>query len=195
MKKNHVIFPTIILLSVSKIIYLITGLCILFQGCASHDPSIRITEINSQYNLTVPECQVNLKFPKGNFIRHDAKLLVESTDIGGLGNPRYFFFSNDKSDIIISGWFESKKQYPLWEEYKKNFAKAASKVSFVKEGIWDTVILSDEGRQHMRASCLLADTWIDLHISTNAVNGDSNERLITFLKTIQVEIKPKANIR
>jgi len=150
---------------------------------------IQISEVDDKYLLSVPESQVILKFPKGNFLRAYPRIG------GATANPRYFFFEDKKAGIIVSGWFEPEKLYPgiqqLWEQDTKAYARSGlsspQNVSFEKQGIWDLIFFSRVGLPNMRANCVLAGTWIDLHISLYPSSTDDRARLIEFLKSVEVE--------
>ncbi|MFO1431655.1 MAG: hypothetical protein U1F76_16200 [Candidatus Competibacteraceae bacterium] len=179
-----------------KATLVLLGIGFLLVGCATNhsleEQSIRILETRGYYELSVPVSQVVLRFPKGNLVRANPGIG------GGTSNPRYFYFVDDKLGYIISGWFEPESLYKghkaVWEETKSGFAKVGlaepQKVSFEKQGAWDVVFYSLAGQPNMRANRVLAGTWVELHFSLRLQSPDSNERLLSYLKTVQLEIKP-----
>ena len=179
-----------------KVFIIVAGITLLVLGCATHSAwksSVQITELKNSYILTLPTSSVTLKFPKGGFLRAEPKLG------GGSANPRYFNFPDKKTGLIISGWFEPEELYPgiheLWKNDKKSFAQSGlpipQNVSFEKQSIWDVIFYSMADLPNMRANCVLAGTWIDLHISLRSSSTDSDTRLSEFLSLVKVEIKPK----
>jgi hypothetical protein len=153
-------------------------------ACArSADPSegISIAVVVDHFELTVPVGRATMLLPKGNFE-------VRKMNIGGAGSsPRYFFFEDSTSGAIVAGWFESaerasdpgKTLRQSWPKEADSLTKAGMGPTHVENktvGDWVaityTVTSKDEVGSHVRASRIIADTWVDLHLSVTRPVSD-----------------------
>lgn len=156
--------------------------------------ALQVVNNASDYILAVPVSRIALRIPKG-------KLIQKSNPNGGAASsPRYFYFVDSSTPLIISGWFEPAKLYKgvhkMWEgevaEWKKNNIPLPFNESFGKIGSWDVinyeVSKSDPTPTHLRAYLVQAGTWIELHLSigNTAPNENSRDRLTEILRSITV---------
>ena len=142
--------------------------------------------------------------PKGD-------LVEKKPAVGGSESPRYFYFEQQSSVIIVSGWFESSDGFQgikkFWKSEKKglkqnNFPEPQS-VIIEKNGNWETILYDipvpaatghlKASNSHLRAEWVQEGTWIDIHLSITSEHSsaESREILRTLLKTIQVRVKEK----
>ncbi len=149
---------------------------------------IQVRQRNGRLELTAPYSRL---------------VLIEDKSAGGGGgpdHPGYFYFAGGDSGIILSGWFEPAGAFEGKEKY---FATIREKISnlgpFLPENTatseidtWDVMTYSLRLKDrpelvhwNLRASCVRENTWIDLHISS----GISRDKLIAFLKSVQIETK------
>lgn len=152
---------------------------------------------DGNYVLTAPVSRLRMLFPRGE--------LVESPkNAGGATNsPRYFYFVNAKQGFQVSGWFESDRGYKgidkFWKSENKGDRLKVKNQSTEKQGQWDAIfyetfppVLPSGYRQsHIRAEYARAGTWIDMHCSiiSERSNVELREELISFLKSIKIEVK------
>ncbi len=168
-----------------KLNVLLIGIVSLLVSCAAinglQGQSIQVIERDGNYQLTIPASQVVLSIPKEQLVPAES------------GRARYFHF-NDNSGFNISGWFDQGSLYQgpqsILEEIKGFSAQSgmalSKNISSQRQGDWDVVLYSMEGIPNMRANCVLAGTWIDLHLSCSP---DSEDKLLSYLKRVQLEIK------
>lgn len=164
---------------------------------------LEMEEVNGCYVLTVPVSGLRLLIPRGE--------LVEGLDnaLNLRRSPRYFYLTDSRQGLQVSGWFEPDKSYKgakdFWKEENKGDRLNAHGVSFEKSGPWDLIFyetplpeLSVKGKPavkmtttNMRAEYLAGGTWIDMHCSIIAPSAsrDSRATLRTFLQSLQVEKK------
>lgn len=163
------------------------------MGCASF-ATLHIADTIQGYVLNVPGYKLVMTIPKEG-------LSVGTNYMGGSAdNPRYFYFENKKSNLIISGWFESDKGFHGINEFWKNETNAWERrglpspqdVVFKKINNWDTIIYDMKTlnitNSHMRAHLLQSGTWIDIHISTtsNIPSNEARPKIVEILKSIQI---------
>ncbi|SDR94186.1 hypothetical protein [Opitutus sp. GAS368] len=164
---------------------------------------LEIEEVNGCYVLAVPVASLRLLIPRGELIEglDNARNLRRS--------PRYFYFTDTRQGLQVSGWFESDKDYKgakdFWKTENKGNRLNAREVSFEQSGPWDLIFYETalpeiqlNGKQAvkltsttMRAEYTAAGTWIDLHCSIIAPNTsrDSRATLRTFLQGVKVDGK------
>jgi hypothetical protein len=166
-------------------------------GCANigQSSAIKITEDTNSFQLNVPVSRLALEFPK-------RALKIASTQRrGSTANPRYFYFQDPTTGLIVSGWFEPAERYrgikAQWESTTKEWAKAGlpepKAVSFVKEGDWEIVYYLTEGRgsqagkvfPSVYAEYVRAGTWVELHLSV-PFSKRAQEEMIDFIRSIQI---------
>jgi hypothetical protein len=161
---------------------------------SSKATTLEILKSNGNYVLTVPVSRLVMTIPKG-------KLALKVNRAGGSADsPRYFYFEDKDSRLLISGWFESDQGFPgikqFWTnetaEWKREGLPEARDVAFVQLGDWNAVLYgidSTVGRNsHVRAHWVQAGTWIDIHLSLTADlhQKEIREELQSVLKTISV---------
>lgn len=169
------------------------------QALTEEDVTLKVDELESHYQLTVPVSQLFMRVPKDNF--------KQTRNFGvSVDNPRYFYFLDQQKGTVISGWFESAKGYNGFEK-RWNAEKAAWKRSQLPEPQHETLFNTDgwEGvsyeiavpqhmgnNVHVRAYYVYAGTWIDLHLSMTAKADVVNMRaaLMQLLKRIEVLQRP-----
>ena len=156
--------------------------------------SLEITEKGDRYLITVPVSRLVMTIPKAGLERKP------STD---QASSRYFLFENLSLHLFASGWFESARGFSgikeFWsgetEAWRKQNKPEPRDVEFQKIGFWDAILyelsVPGGGSSHIRAECVQAGTWIDLHISiTSGSSADDRHRTLrTFLDAIQVSEK------
>ncbi len=158
---------------------------------------IQVRQKDGRYVLTAPTNRIALSFPQNGLIQDKS-----AGGGGGPDHPGYFYFAGGGSGIILSGWFEPAGAFEGREKY---FATIREKIAnlgpFLLEDIstreigpWDVMTyslrLKDRSElvhRNLRASCVREDTWIDLHISSSI----SRDKLIAFLKSVQIETKQR----
>jgi hypothetical protein len=174
-------------------------------GATGANPAVTvaISEVNGNWEITVPVSHVTLVVP-------EAGLRVIKKDGGGsMNSPRYFFLKDDaKGERIVSGWFESALRVKdvkqtlqgSWDVEGANLKKAGFEpfdVVVGEIGDWATIsyqiqVPTKAGSSvHIRASRVIADTWIDLHLSvTSGDTADDNRALVSqLLKSMTVRTK------
>lgn len=117
---------------------------------------------------------------------------------GGLANPGYFFGSDSKTGVVLSGWFEPASKFGFKDAKQMWIGEGldrADNVQYTTINDWDVilyemVIAEAKFRQsHIRANYLRGDTWIDLHLSItdSSRSGKSlRNELIAYLKTLKI---------
>ena len=165
---------------------------------SSKATTLEIVESAGNYVLTVPVSRLVMTIPKGG-------LAMRVNRAGGsAGSPRYFYFEDKDSALLISGWFESEEGFPGIQQFWANETAAwkrgglpeARDVTFVHLGDWNAVLYeidSPIGRNsHIRAHWVQAGTWIDIHLSLTAdlPQKEIREKLQNSLKTISVTERP-----
>ncbi len=165
---------------------------------SSEATTLAIVESAGNYVLTVPVSRLVMTIPKG-------KLALKVNRAGGSADsPRYFYFEDKDSPLLISGWFESDEGFPgikqFWANetaaWKRGGLPEARDVTFAQLGGWNAIIYDTDapiGRNsHIRAHWLQGGTWIDIHLSLTAdlPQKEIREKLQNILKTIRVAEKP-----
>jgi hypothetical protein len=167
------------------------------------DPSqvVAISSAGSNWEITVPVGHATLVVPQGGF-------RVVKTDFGGsASSPRYFFLKDEaKGEKIVSGWLEPARKIAdvkqtlqtSWRDESAHLKKVGMEPSTVEVGDtddWATItyqILNKSGSSvHIRASRIVADTWIDLHLSvTSDASAADNQVLVSqILKSMTIRVK------
>jgi hypothetical protein len=154
--------------------------------------TLQVIAKSDAYELSVPVSHLVMTIPKKN-------LSPQRNPSGGSANrPTYFYFSDEKKALIISGWFESadgfKGMERFWKSETQSWGQKPSNVSFEQIGNWNVVIYDMEiplpkaSNSHIRAELVQSGTWIDLHLSLTAEQStkDSRAELVKTLKTILV---------
>lgn len=160
---------------------------------ASPDPgTLQVIAKSDAYELSVPVSHLVMTIPKEN-------LSPQRNPLGGSANsPTYFYFSDEKKALIISGWFELaggfKGMERFWKSETQSWSQKPRNVSFEQIGNWNVVIYDMEipipkaSNSHIRAELVQSGTWIDLHLSLTAEQSteDSRAELVKTLKKILV---------
>jgi len=160
---------------------------------AASPQAVSVTEKDGSYELTAPWSRVILKFPQGG--------LLPDRSGRGPAHPGYFYLDGGSPLVIVSGWFEPVLAY---EGKKQYFAEIRRKLTGLgpvsvegmaerKVGSWDVMTYSlrskdrpDWVHPNLRASCVQAGTWIDVHLSSSA----GHDALIALLKGMEIRTKP-----
>jgi hypothetical protein len=159
--------------------------------------AIQISERGNNYVLTVPVSQLTMSIPRFGLIQKN------NAARGSTDNPRYFYFKDPNTGLLISGWFEPEKGYSgiqnFWKDeirsWKEKRLPEAHNVSITKIGNWDAVLYDMKvftgADGHIRAHWLQAGTWIDVHLSihTNQSSQEARDILISILNNIVIEKK------
>jgi hypothetical protein len=173
----HVVRPSI----VGALFFLVC--CVGTSQEISKATSLEIAEEAGSYVLTVPVSRLVMTIPKGGFAR-----IQKPTD-GSTSSPRYFFFEDKARHLIVSGWFESDQGFSdikrFWADetaaQKRQHLPEAQDVSFERLGSWNAVLydvaVSGAASSHIRAECLQAGTWIDVHLSLTADLSQAERRV------------------
>ena len=154
---------------------------------------IVLTENPEAFVVTVPVSRLALTIPKGD--------LKESHE--GASGARYFHLQGKNPLLIVTGWFEPDGEYRgiknLWNgevaAWKKHGDPEPKDVSFERLGSWDAVVYDATSgplrNSHIRASCVQAGTWIDLHLSLTMERppAELRQRLRDELASIRVSEK------
>lgn len=183
--------------SVKQWLLLICSL--LLGGCATtgsggSDDRIHIREADGRYTLSVPTSQLIMAIPSDGWSQK-AKNIG-----GGTGNPRYFYFENEKESVILSGWFEPAHLFTgpkqLWQEESARQTQGGMpgtvNVTYGQQGGWQTVmydyLIGKATSSHIRGHWVQAGTWIDLHFSTttNTSGTDNRKKLESWLSKVSV---------
>jgi hypothetical protein len=167
-------------------------------GAPSNDENVQVREGKNEFTLTVPVSDLTMSIPKNGLSKG------KNTQEGSADNPGYFFFEDDREDVIIvSGWFESQEKFlspkEVWEEDTKQWSRqglpAPTNVSFQKIDGWDAVVydvpVPGGSNTHIRAHWVKAGTWIDLHLSITSERpiGECRQKMRALLKRIRVREK------
>ena len=159
--------------SLTCISFAILLTCVAFGANGQTQPSDRLTvaRTDSAYVLSVPASRLQMVLP-------DANLVQQSQDIGGsTSNPRYYYFSDPKRRLVLSGWFEPASRFAgissFWESelaaWKKQQLPNPQNVVITNVGSWQAIFydlaVPNGTNLHVRAHLVQAGTWIDLHIS------------------------------
>jgi hypothetical protein len=186
------------LLLVTALLFSVTA-----ASAGAPDPAqvVAISSADNNWEITVPVGHATLVFPQGGF-------RVVKTDFGGsASSPRYFFLKDEANgEKIVSGWLEPARKIAnvkqtlqtSWREESAHLKTVGMEPSAVEVGEtddWATIayqIANTHGSSvHIRASRVVADTWIDLHLSvTSAATTADNQALVTqLLKSMTVRVK------
>ena len=140
----------------------------------------------------------------GNAI-NKTKLLIPSKNlkknlVGGKDNPGYFYFTDTKVGINLSGWFEpvEKFKYSSAREYwNADFGKVPPDAEYRKVEDWDILLYemtAPEGfygicSAHLRVNLVKEDVWIDLHLSKLERKSRTtlHDELVEYLKTLRIQ--------
>lgn len=161
---------------------------------APKEVTLKITEAESHYELSVPVSRLVMTIPKNG-------LSQKRISGGATDSLRYFFFEDKTRGLVASGWFESSSAYSNFNKYwngeKKSWQSgslpAPINEKFLKSVGWEAVaydISFPKGENsHIRAHWVQAGTWIDLHLSltSETKNSGSREKLLEILKGIQIK--------
>ena len=157
-----------------------------------------ITELPAAFQLTVPVSSLVMEIPKGGLTQPSV------SREGSRANPRYFYFADEVTGVLLSGWFESDAGFSgvqkFWADelaaWPKMKLPTPEDVTFRKIGGWDTVVyrvpVPTGTNPNIRAHWVQAGTWIDLHLSVLSTSpaADALAQLETLLKSIRVSVKP-----
>ena len=160
---------------------------------------LQITDGNGAYVLSVPVSSLIMTIPKGGLAPQQ----------GGSTSPRYFYFREKGTSLIISGWFESAQRFrgvkELWAEQaaanKQHKLPEPQNVAFDRVGNWEVVSydMNVQGAHDstIRAEWAEAGTWIDLHLSITSTEPVANlqAKLRNRLQGIQVTVKAQGSSR
>jgi hypothetical protein len=174
-------------------------------GAARADAAVTvaISEVNGNWEITVPVSHVTLVVPEAGL------RLIKADSGGSTRSPRYFYLKDDaKGERIVSGWFESALRVKdvkqtlqgSWDVEGANLKKAGFEpYDVVVGGIGDWATISYQiqvptkagSSVHIRASRIIADTWIDLHLSvTSGETAEDNRALVTqLLKSMTFRVR------
>lgn len=167
-----------------------------FSGTSApvQDDAVEIRSLANAYVLSVPVSRLSVSLPKAGFTN------MPQPAVGVSKNPRYFFFEDPQSGLLLSGWFEPEQSYKgaqtFWTEevnaWKKSGAPEPKDVTFGKMGNWDFISYNTDvlGKvsEHLRAHWIQVGTWIDIHLSLSEDSPSrvAREKLFALLKSIEV---------
>jgi hypothetical protein len=137
------------------------------------------------------------------------KLFIQSNNLkavkerigGSQSNPGYFYFTDTKTNLRISGWFDLAEKFKynnVREFWASEFGKAELlNPEFRKNDVWEIFLydipLSKEFPNifiaNMRAIYLQNNTWIDLHLSIGGANkpsADLHNDLVAYLNEMKI---------
>ena len=189
--------------SVSPVVFIALLIAVTTARAGGPDPSqvVAISSADNKWEITVPLGHATLVVPKGGF-------RVVKTDFGGsASSPRYFFLEDEvNGEKIVAGWLEPARKLAdvkqtlqtSWREEAAHLKKAGLEPSAVDVGEtddWVTIAyqIPNKGGSsaHIRASKIVADTWIDLHLSvTSAATAADNRALVSqLLKSMTIRVR------
>ncbi|MDR2982843.1 MAG: hypothetical protein LBV12_11425 [Puniceicoccales bacterium] len=141
-------------------------------------------------------------------------ILLPSADIsqkddnigGGTSRPGYFYCTEPKAGIIVSGWIEPVERFrhssvkAMWEEEVSRKTRAMANmapkdVAFQKVNEWE-VILYDQAmpvdklsNSHIRANLMKDGSWIDLHLSLTGQgsSAEMRKKLLDYLRDVKIQ--------
>jgi hypothetical protein len=165
---------------------------------SSEATTLAIVESAGNYVLSVPVSRLVMTIPKGGLT------MKVNRGGGAADSPRYFYFEDKNSALIITGWFESDQGFPgikqFWANetaaWKRGGLPEARDVTFVQLGDWNGVLYEIDSpigkNSHIRAHWVQAGTWIDIHLSLTAdlPQKEIRAKLQDVLKTIRVAERP-----
>ena len=161
---------------------------------------ISVTPLDDHFEVTVPVSHATLVIPRGAL--HE----VSASGGGATKSPRYFKLEDESTGTIVSGWFESSSRIgdarqaldKAWTVEAAALSKsghAAFDVEVKNLGSWQTITygvnVEDGSSRHIRASQVIADTWVDLHLSVtrNAPAEESKAAVLSLLQEIAIRTR------
>jgi hypothetical protein len=172
-------------------------------GAGALDPAqvVAISSADNNWEITVPVGHATLVVPQGGF------RVVKTAFGGSASSPRYFFLRDDANgEKIVSGWLEPARKIAdvkqtlqtSWREESAHLNTVGMEPSAVEVGEtddWATIayqIANKHGSTvHFRANRIVADTWIDLHLSvtSEATAADNRVLVAQILKSMTIRVK------
>lgn len=166
------------------------------DGASRPPPAVAEKPESSQaagIEVRVPNLSVGLRIPAGRFSE-----LPKANS-----NPGYFIFGDDRG-ITLSGWLDGAAGFPgmrtFWPREKSSLEKGGFTVQDERMKLiagWNAVtylVPVGDGvvQKHIRACRVVAETWIDLHISTTNPNGswDDLEATLKAIEILRLESGP-----
>ena len=156
--------------------------------------SILVSERDQSFDITVPISKIALRLPEADF-----KISTSPPSAGSTASSRYFAFEDRVHGVLLSGWFESARQFPgVKEPSAGSFGGdhlTHKNVSFEKLGDWDVVNFDVTFRStttaNLQAHLVRAGTWIELHLSgyPSYPLAEQHALLIQTVRSIQVSEK------
>jgi hypothetical protein len=162
---------------------------------------VAISSADNNWEITVPVGHATLVVPHGGF------QVVKAAFGGSASRPRYFFLKDEaKGEKIVSGWLEPARKIAdvrqtlqtSWRKESAHLKTVGMEPSAVEVGEtddWATIayqIANKHGSSvHIRASRIVADTWIDLHLSvtSEATAADNRVLVAQMLKSMTIRVK------
>jgi hypothetical protein len=154
--------------------------------------SIVVTSTDTAWEITVPVAHATLVVPRKGF------QVATSHGGGAAGSPRYFLLEDrTRGEAIISGWFEpagrvqnvDEALQSTWKGESKGLADAGlapRSVESGKVGDWSTITYEvpvpnpSSSSVHIRASRIVGDTWIDLHLSVTSAGKAADAKVVVM---------------
>ena len=129
----------------------------------------------------------------------------EEKDVRGAGggDPGYFLGKDEKSGVVVSGWFEPSENFKYKsasEQWASEGLTKAPRAQMIKVNDWDVIAyemsmgpITEVRNSHLRACLVTGDAWIDLHMSATGPESevDLRNRLVAYLKAMQVTVEPE----
>lgn len=158
---------------------------------AAKTGALSISQDDTYYVIRYAPSRLAVKIPR-------AGLAIADT---GANQPGYFHLADQKTGLVISGWFDQSSAYrgikSLWKgdtaSWKEHGVPKPLHVKFDKIDGWETVAyendLGDFGNSHLRAERTGSGTWLDLHLSlsTKRPIKELRAELLAALKAIVIE--------
>ncbi len=183
---------------------IVAALLLFVTAAKAGDPDraqvVAIAVAGDNWEITVPVGHATLVVPQGAF-------RVAKTDFGGSASPRYFLLKDEANgEKIVSGWLEPARKIAdvkqtLQTSWREEVAqlKTTGMEPFAVEvgetGDWATISYQIPDKRgssvHILASRIVADTWIDLHLSVSgfARSDENRARVTQLLKSLTFRVR------
>jgi hypothetical protein len=163
----------------------------------SASSALVVTSLEDSIELSVPASRLTVTFPRGGLAT------ANEARSGAAASPRYFYFSDQKRGLVVSGWFEPASSYGGFEKFwigelvamKKNGVVIRKAPDVLEAVPWQAVAydvdLPNGISANVRAELISAGTWVDVHISVSSHGPprDAREQAVQFLKSIVAKEK------
>jgi hypothetical protein len=180
---------------------LVCSLLAASAGCSLVNPNlIRVHAHEDYYGVSNLGSEFYVFIPRKGYVREKPKTASDHSS--------YFYFSDERRGMILSGWIVPGDDYPgklaYWDEtvlqWKEQGLTDPQNVEHGKQGNWDGTLYegaipsglvspSGETSSHMWAHWVQYGTWIHLHLSVTSKlpSREHRDLLVQELKGIRVQ--------